>query len=182
MVYFSRNFNLKPVLHNYPDLFEKPRWIGLAKLPTRDYCYVWLLKKYMLFSKTCFTFPKQWQNVLFCSGSSKYLPSSCHYGVKNSANLFKKTEYWGINMHVVKAARVTGIQSECLWGLGATPGAVLYLNNPNHWKRPGSDPTAPCFWRNLTTGLKETFLCKRHNKNYWTFSQSCVETDCRKHI
>lgn len=55
MVYFPRNFNLKPVLHNYPDLFEKPRWMGLAQLPTRDHCYVWLLKKYMLSAKHNFS-------------------------------------------------------------------------------------------------------------------------------
>lgn len=138
MVYFSRNFNLKPVLHNYPDLFEKPRWIGLAQLPTRDHCYVWLLKKYRLPSRTqFFTFPKQWQNVFICSWSSTSLPCSCGYWVKNSTNQQKKTAYWGINMHVVKAARVAYIQSQCLRVFGATPGAVLHLNNPSHWKSRG---------------------------------------------
>ena len=62
-------------------------------------------------------------------------------------------------MHVAEAARVTYIQSECLRVLGASPGAVLHLNNIEK-SQEESDPTAPCSWRNLTTGLKETFLCK----------------------
>ena len=66
-------------------------------------------------------------------------------------------------MYVVKAARVTYIQCECLRVFGASPGAVLHLNKPSHLKKDQGefDPTAPCFWQNLTTGLKETFLCKR---------------------
>ncbi len=64
-------------------------------------------------------------------------------------------------MHIGKAARVTYIQSECLRVFGATPGAVLHLNNQVIETGRGEPiPTASCLWQYLTTGLKETFLCK----------------------
>lgn len=45
---------------------------------------------------------------------------------------FQKEKIRGINMQVVKAAKVTSIHSECLRVFGAIPGSVLHLNKPAH--------------------------------------------------
>lgn len=77
-VYFSRNFNSKPVLHNYPDLFKNQggyRSDSVAnrrpllrlvtkKIYTVNYIYIFFLR----------SFPEQRQNVSPCAKSSrKYL-------------------------------------------------------------------------------------------------------------
>lgn len=76
-VYFSRNFNSKPVLHNYPDLFKTQggyrsnsitNMRPLLRLVTKIYIYT---VNYLLFSRFFFTFPEQWQNVLLCTKSSR---------------------------------------------------------------------------------------------------------------
>lgn len=62
MVYFSRNFKLKPVLHNYPDLFKrKPRVDRSGPIANkRPVLYLVTEKKYRLLSETSFfTCPKQ---------------------------------------------------------------------------------------------------------------------------
>lgn len=82
-VYFSRNFNSKPVLHNYPDLFKTQGGYRSDSIANKRPLLCLVTKKIYIYSKLYsfqqiffffHMFPEQWQNVLLCTKSSrKYL-------------------------------------------------------------------------------------------------------------
>lgn len=77
--------------------------------------------------------------------------------IKSKINKYvKQTENSLSTEQPIKTATVTYIQSLRLRVLGATPGAVLSLNNRSHWKRLVS-PRAPYIGRNLFPSLWSFF-------------------------
>lgn len=160
MVYFPRNFNLKPVLHNYHDLFKKTKVDRSG--PTGNKrpllrCFGGFFNTFFS-GRHSFVFLLHFQNSdkMSCSAVKVVNPVSDRVWVKNSANVFNKTEQRVNSLHVLKAPRVT---NTILAVLGASPGTVFHLNHTENGQgEPNS--TVPRFWCNFTAVLKETFLCK----------------------
>lgn len=103
-----------------------------------------------------FLFHFQNSDKMTCSAVKIVNTVSDRVWVKNSANVFNKTEQPVNSLHVLKAPRVT---NTILAVLGASPGTVFHLNHTENGQGEPSS-TVPCFWSNFTAAIEETFLCK----------------------